>query len=516
VEFVYDCMLRTFSVAVLVIVIIVSILSSNMRSVSAFMLRTPVRALAAFGVPKTAASSGSAGPFTRNSGLLLSATRNFARTAAGNRPSRSEPRGGRESSSPAESRNPISKSSARTRPNTQTDADEIEISNYERRYIDKYYSDSDSAASSSSSWMFDFKVNDKVDVEIKRFTPLGASVNIYPAEFAEKKVFDYKIGEIIMPPEESIPKGLVANDELELARERLQRDIKLGERMIGYIGQIKLDDDLDKRTQGPPRISVLLRPVGAHRIQSTKDVILQALEAAPRKTIPVGDRSSTEAVGELFPGITKKDFKMAIGALYREGLVIPSKESIVRTTPEQQQEIVTNRTKKALERKVETRVTTLFIGNLPKEITKEALQDHVEFALINKLSKLSVNNDPATAPFAQGDVTIKSIRVPTGRDIGFVDIQLKNKPADALSPSQQPAAKELDHGAVVNIVVDAIRECKMSSKKLSCHVSTGNRDKEAERKEGDYGEDRTNGNDKTKSPRPKKPQGKFSGQRASV
>ena len=38
-------------------------------------------------------------------------------------------------------------------------------------------------------------------------------------------------------------------------------------------------------------------------------------------SIPLGDKSTPEDIGSYFHGISKKDFKNAIGSLYREGLV---------------------------------------------------------------------------------------------------------------------------------------------------------------------------------------------------
>ena len=40
-------------------------------------------------------------------------------------------------------------------------------------------------------------------------------------------------------------------------------------------------------------------------------------------SIPLGDKSSPEDIASYFHGISKKDFKNAIGSLYREGLVLP-------------------------------------------------------------------------------------------------------------------------------------------------------------------------------------------------
>ena len=42
----------------------------------------------------------------------------------------------------------------------------------------------------------------------------------------------------------------------------------------------------------------------------------------------MGDKSDPALIKEMFPGMSKKQFKDAVGGLYRDGMIIPSRDSI--------------------------------------------------------------------------------------------------------------------------------------------------------------------------------------------
>ena len=52
--------------------------------------------------------------------------------------------------------------------------------------------------------------------------------------------------------------------------------------------------------------------------------IMDALEGSPNGIIPIGDKSSPEDIGSYIYGISKSDFKNAVGGLYKKGVIKPS------------------------------------------------------------------------------------------------------------------------------------------------------------------------------------------------
>lgn len=65
-------------------------------------------------------------------------------------------------------------------------------------------------------------------------------------------------------------------------------------------------------------MNISLRPVGIERVTSVRQSILEALEGSPLGTIPVGDKSSPDDVSAYFHGVSKADFRKAVGSLYKE------------------------------------------------------------------------------------------------------------------------------------------------------------------------------------------------------
>ena len=67
-------------------------------------------------------------------------------------------------------------------------------------------------------------------------------------------------------------------------------------------------------------------------------------------SIPIGDKSTPEDIASYFHGISKKDFKNAIGSLYKEGLVAPGGliTSIVADENRKTSKITAEATKKTI------------------------------------------------------------------------------------------------------------------------------------------------------------------------
>lgn len=106
---------------------------------------------------------------------------------------------------------------------------------------------------------------------------------------------------------------------------RIKRPISIGDVLTGYIASVREHEKLD----------ISLEPVGYKRVPDLSERIIEALKTEGGK-LPLGDKSSPEAIREAF-GTSKKAFKQAIGALYRERKIELSAEeiSLVDTPPAQ-------------------------------------------------------------------------------------------------------------------------------------------------------------------------------------
>jgi hypothetical protein len=100
-----------------------------------------------------------------------------------------------------------------------------------------------------------------------------------------------------------IHKGLVYVDDIF-------EDIRTGDRMKAYIKKIREDNKID----------VVLQTPGYRSIEPNANYVLEELRAAGG-FLPLHDKSDPEAIkNEL--GMSKKSFKKAIGALYRDKQIV--------------------------------------------------------------------------------------------------------------------------------------------------------------------------------------------------
>ena len=141
---------------------------------------------------------------------------------------------------------------------------------------------------------------DAVASTILSFGPLGASV-----------VLKDKAGEEF--------DGLISQAELALYRERRGSEPQVGD-IVG--------DSFVSRVREDGRVDVSLRQAtsGARSMEGRERIM--ATLTASNGRLDVGDKSSTEAIAALCPGMSKGDFKRAVGTLYKEGLVKPEATSI--------------------------------------------------------------------------------------------------------------------------------------------------------------------------------------------
>ena len=85
--------------------------------------------------------------------------------------------------------------------------------------------------------------------------------------------------------------------------------IKPGMRIKGYIQKIREDEKLD----------ISLQPSGYERVEVVAGEIMDRLKRAGGY-LEVNDKSSPESIKHVF-GVSKKVFKKAVGALYRDRLI---------------------------------------------------------------------------------------------------------------------------------------------------------------------------------------------------
>lgn len=99
--------------------------------------------------------------------------------------------------------------------------------------------------------------------------------------------------------------------------------LELGQVVEGYVRAIRPDGKLD----------LALGKAGYRRVAELTDRILAALEAAPGGRLPYGDNSIPEEIRDAF-GVSKKAFKQAIGALYRDRRIVIEPTGIRLVTPQ--------------------------------------------------------------------------------------------------------------------------------------------------------------------------------------
>ncbi|MNR27133.1 hypothetical protein D3C85_1443890 [compost metagenome] len=68
------------------------------------------------------------------------------------------------------------------------------------------------------------------------------------------------------------------------------------------------------------KIALSLQPIGQDASKSLNSKILDKLRAN-QGVLPVSDKSDPQVISDLF-GVSKGNFKKAIGALYKEGQIV--------------------------------------------------------------------------------------------------------------------------------------------------------------------------------------------------
>ena len=90
----------------------------------------------------------------------------------------------------------------------------------------------------------------------------------------------------------------------------LAAGMALGDRLRGYIAQVRPDGKID----------VTLQPTGRRETEDFAQTLLEWLRHNGG-ACPLGDKSDAEDIKRMFQ-VSKKTFKRAIGALYKQRLIV--------------------------------------------------------------------------------------------------------------------------------------------------------------------------------------------------
>ncbi len=106
-----------------------------------------------------------------------------------------------------------------------------------------------------------------------------------------------------------------------LFKEDVFQSLDIGQQLPGYIKKVRPDKKID----------LSLHKAGYDKIENISGKILQIIKQQGG-SVDVTDKSSPEIISEMF-GVSKKTFKIAIGALYRKRLIIIDKDHISLISP---------------------------------------------------------------------------------------------------------------------------------------------------------------------------------------
>ena len=99
-------------------------------------------------------------------------------------------------------------------------------------------------------------------------------------------------------------------------RDQIFKHIQTGDRMKGYVAQVRPDGKID----------LTLQPTGRRQTLDFSETLLQYLKAHDGYC-PLGDKSDAEDIKRLFC-VSKKVYKRAVGDLYKRRLITLEDEGI--------------------------------------------------------------------------------------------------------------------------------------------------------------------------------------------
>ena len=165
-----------------------------------------------------------------------------------------------------------------------------------------YASDSRSESSPTT----DFQPGSRVQVEVRGFGPLGASVDVIATS--------HDAADVIAEDVPALGTGLISQSEIQYFRSgRNNLDVVRGEVLCAYVEQLRDDG----------KLRIGLRPFGGRaKADELGALILERLEENGGE-LQIGDKSKPHEINREFPGTSKAAFKKAISALYKQRKVVP-------------------------------------------------------------------------------------------------------------------------------------------------------------------------------------------------
>lgn len=133
--------------------------------------------------------------------------------------------------------------------------------------------------------------------------------------FLDKTPANYQVGEavdlLVVEPTDLGFNAIINNQHWALIhRNELFRPVHIGERGQGFIREVRADG----------KINLSLQPVGPRGGDQLQDLIMQTLDEHGG-VLRVSDKSAAPEISRLF-GVSKGNFKKAIGGLYRQGRIV--------------------------------------------------------------------------------------------------------------------------------------------------------------------------------------------------
>lgn len=246
-----------------------------------------------------------------------------------------------------------------------------------------------------------YKREQKIKVLVQSFGPLGASVQV----------------------EGGTDRSLVTQSEIRHYEEENGVKVRVGDWLDGYVSRVREDS----------RIDICLRPVGKERMNEIKGWVIDALKTSTSGKISVDDHSTIEDIHRLFPGVSKSEFKRAIGILYKERIIKigPGELTFV---PEDQRVL---------------RPPSIFLGNLPSSINevilRKALATRLDKNVIGKIRIVSDRETNLCKGYAFADLisdTSFTMQDALAKLKGLEVMGRQLRADDADNPRKKPAAEE--------------------------------------------------------------------------
>lgn len=141
------------------------------------------------------------------------------------------------------------------------------------------------------------------------------------SKFLDQKIPKYEIGEeveLLVYAETEMGYSVVVNESYSglIYQNEVFQELELGQRLKGYVKKIREDQKIDIR----------LQQAGYHQVDAISQDILEIIKKSGGK-VDVTDKSKPELIYSMF-GVSKKNFKKAIGTLYKKRYIVIGADSI--------------------------------------------------------------------------------------------------------------------------------------------------------------------------------------------